>query len=122
MDKNHYKSTAQLVFECLNKREFAPVEKFMDENLIFNFPGVGNLDGKKRTILFMKSLLRKYPKLVFSVSEVIVGENRAVAIWTNKGESSDGKAYENSGNTLFHFEGEKIVFMSDYFKDTSFVR
>lgn len=121
MEKDQYKHFAHLVFECFNNRDFNPVENTLAENVVINFPGVGDISGKRRTILFLKTLLRKYPKLEFTVSEIIVENNSAVAVWTNQGKSFDGKAYFNSGITLFHFENERIIFISDYFKDTSFV-
>lgn len=118
--KNHYRKLAQLVFDCFNNRDFAAVQPFVDENIVFNFPGAGDIQGDRRSLLFMKTLLRKYPKLHFDVAEVIVENNRAVAVWKNKGENVDGEEYFNCGMTLFHFSGSKIIFISDYFKDTSF--
>jgi ketosteroid isomerase-like protein len=121
MEKDQYKQLAQLVFTCFNNRDFGPVQNSLAENVVLNFPGVGDISGKRRTILFFKTLLRKYPELTFTVSEIMMENKRAVAVWSNQGKSSDGKGYSNSGITLFHFEEEKIVFISDYFKDTSFV-
>ena len=118
--KNHYRKLAQLVFDCFNDRDFAAVQPFVDENIIFNFPGAGDIRGDRRSLLFMKTLLRKYPKLQFHVAEIIVENNSAVAVWTNSGVNIEGQEYFNSGMTLFHFSESKISFISDYFKDTSF--
>ncbi len=120
--KDLHKKLALLIFECFNNRDFDPVQNKFSENVIMNFPGVGDIAGLKRVIIFMKSLLRKYPKLEFSISEVIMEENRAVVVWKNQGERVDGQAYSNNGITLFHFTEEKIVLISDYFKDTSFTQ
>ena len=121
MNKSEYKYLAQLIFDCFNHRDFSAVEPYVDENIVFNFPGVGDINGDRRSLLFMKTLLRKYSELNFEVSEIIVENNKAVAIWANTGKNADGKEYSNSGMTLFHFKNGKIIFLSDYFKDTSFV-
>ncbi len=93
----------------------------MAENVAFDFPGAGRIEGSKRVILFLKALLRKYRVLTFIVSDVIIDGDKACAVWTNSGEHIDGKPYSNSGVTLIRFNDDKIVFLSDYFKDTSFV-
>jgi ketosteroid isomerase-like protein len=115
-----YKDLAKSVFEGLNKRDFTEMQKNISENLIFDFPGAGRIEGAKRVIIFLTALLRKYSVLTFTVSEVFAEGERACAIWTNIGESKDGKPYSNSGVTIFQFNESKISSMSDYFKDTSF--
>lgn len=112
---------ARLIFEAMNRRDFTQVAPYMDEDLVLNFPGAGNISGARKVLVFMKTLLRKFPELQFHVSEVLVEENKAVAIWTNQGKYSSGASYANSGNTLFYFKEGKITFISDYFKDTSFL-
>lgn len=116
-----YNKVAALVFDCFNKRDFSPLQNFLNENMILNFPGIGDINGSRKAAIFMNSLLRKYPKLFFSVTEIIVDKESAVVVWTNKGENATGELYENSGMTLFHFRENKIVLISDYFKDTSFM-
>jgi ketosteroid isomerase-like protein len=58
--------------------------------------------------------------LIFHVSDIIIEGDRACVVWSNKGEHKDGTLYENQGITLVHFLENQIVFLSDYFKDTSF--
>jgi len=115
-----YKSFAQGVFDAMNKRDFSGMQNNIAENLVFNFPGSGQIEGAKRVILFLNVLLRKYSTLTFTVSEIFSEGDRACAIWTNTGEYKDGKPYSNSGITIFQFVDGKISYMSDYFKDTSF--
>jgi ketosteroid isomerase-like protein len=117
-----YQSLAQSVFNAMNSRDFTEPEKNISAEVVFDFPGAGRIEGAKRVLLFLKALLRKYPKLTFTISEILIDNEKACAVWTNEGESSDGKPYVNSGITLLHFNAEKIVFISDYFKDTSFVK
>ena len=46
--------------------------------------------------------------------------DHACAVWSNEGENKKGNPYNNRGATLVQISEGKIVFMSDYFKDTSF--
>ncbi len=115
-----YKGIAVSIFEAMNSGEFSKFQSNALEGISFDFPGTDRIEGAKRVILFFKVLLRKYKDLKFSVNEVIVGDKKACVVWTNKGEYNDGNLYENSGITLFHFYDDKISYISDYFKDTSF--
>jgi len=112
---------AKVIFSTMNKRDLSYLEKHLSEDAAFDFPGPGIIDGKKRILLFLKILFRKYPRLEFSLEDIIVEGDQACAIWTNEGEDKKGTPYKNRGITLIRFSGGKIVFISDYFKDTSFV-
>ena len=120
INENSYKEIAVSVFEAMNTSNFSEFEKNAADDLSFEFPGADRVEGVKRVILFFKVLLRKYNNLTFTVSEVIVENQKACVIWTNRGEQKNGEAYINSGITLFHFIDNKVSFISDYFKDTSF--
>ena len=109
-----------LLFEAMNSRDFNAFEQVITEEVVFDFPGTGRAEGARRTLLLLKSLLRKYPELTFSLSDIIVDQDRACAVWTNEGKDIQGIPYQNSGITLFHFSGGLICLISDYFKDTSF--
>ena len=122
MDKKElYKKIAISVFEAMNTSDFSVYEDNADEDLSFDFPGVDTVIGVKRVILFFKVLLRKYNNLTFTVKEVIVEDQKACVVWMNKGEEKSGGVYENSGITLFHFKNDKVTYISDYFKNTSFI-
>ncbi len=114
--------TARSLFKAMNTRGFQEFENLVSEDVVFDFPGAGRIAGIKRVLVFLKALLRKYPKLTFTVSEIITDNQKACAVWTNKGEDADGNPYSNSGLTLLYFSGNKLTFISDYFKDTSFVK
>ena len=119
--ENIYPQLTLSVFNAMNDRDFNELEKNVSENVAFDFPGAGRIEGAKRVILFLKALLRKYPKLTFTVSEILIDDQKACAVWTNAGVSNTGERYQNSGVTLLYFNDNKILFISDYFKDTSFV-
>ena len=119
--ENTYYELAKSVFEAMNTARFSDFENNITDDLTLDFPGVNQVVGAKRVILFFNALLRKYTNLTFNVNDVIVQNQKAVVVWTNQGVSKDGADYKNSGMTLFHFEDDKITFISDYFKDTSFL-
>ena len=121
MNKDLYRKIAVSVFDAMNSSEFSVFENYADDNLSFDFPGVDRVEGVKRVILFFKVLLRKYNNLKFNVSDVIVENDKACVVWTNHGEEKNGGVYKNSGMTLFHFNKDKVLYISDYFKDTSFI-
>lgn len=111
---------AESVFKAMNKRDFKDFEQLIRDDVVFDFPGAERAEGSRRALLLLKSLLRKYPRLQFSISEVISQADRACVVWTNEGEDLKGNPYTNAGVTLQHFRDGKISFISDYFKDTSF--
>lgn len=114
------RAIAEIIFFALNNRDLSLLEEYLDEEVTFDFPGTPQITGRKRVILFFKVLFRKYPRLIFTVKGIIAEGERACALWTNRGESSKGLPYTNSGATYVETTNGKIVFLSDYFKDTSF--
>ncbi len=113
---------ARGIFKAMNTRDFREFENLVSQDVVFDFPGAGRIAGIKRVLVFLKALLRKYPKLAFTVSEIITDNQNACAVWTNKGEDINGNPYSNCGITLLYFRENKLTFISDYFKDTSFVK
>ena len=115
------KDTTRIIFDALNSRDLSQLEEHLAEDALFEFPGTELLQGPKKILLFFKILFRKYPRLQFHVRDVIVENDQTCAIWTNEGQDSKGNPYKNRGITLVRVKDGKIVFISDYFKDTSFV-
>ena len=71
-EMNDYDKMIRLFFEGMNYREFGAFEKLITDNVAFDFPGVGRTEGARRNLLLLKSLLRRYPVLIFNVNEIIV--------------------------------------------------
>lgn len=118
--KDQIQVLATAVFQAMNSRDFTHLEQYLEDGVIFDFPGTDRTEGIRRTLLLLKSILRKYPELKFKITETIAESGKACVVWTNEGVDSRGNPYRNSGTTLMHFTGGKISFISDYFKDTSF--
>jgi len=112
---------AQAFMGALNNRNYTEFQKRLTENAVLDFPGPGRIKSRRKIISFIKALFRRFPQLEFTIHEVIAESDRACIVWTNKGERNDGEPYTNSGITLLQMRDEKIDFISDYFKDTSFV-
>ncbi len=113
---------ARTFFDAMNARDFTALELHLARDVVFDFPGVDLIDGSRRMLLFLKLLFRKYARLVFTVEEVLVDEERACVLWTNEGQTAEGEPYLNRGVTVMHFSEGRIVSLSDYFKDTSFIK
>jgi len=113
---------ARTFFNAMNTRDFTDLELHLAPNVAFDFPGAGAIDGSRRMLLFLKLLFRKYSRLVFTVQEVLSDGERACVVWTNEGQTAEGEPYRTLGLTFMHFSRDRIVSLSDYFKDTSFIK
>jgi len=120
METAHARQLARLVFNAMNSRDPAILGNHLAVDAVFDFPGAGEMHGIRRILVFFKVLFKKYPRLVFTVEDIIIDGERACVIWRNKGENSSGQAYANRGVTVITCRDDKICFLSDYFKDTSF--
>ncbi len=110
------------IFKAMNERDFSNIEPFMAVSIILDFPGVKKAEGKKRVLLLLNAILRKYVEIKFDVHDVILEHNKAVAIWSNKGLTNSNENYVNRGLTLVEFKNDRVILLSDYFKDTSFTQ
>jgi ketosteroid isomerase-like protein len=115
---------AKRVFACMNSRDFESLKPDLSDAVVFDFPGLQPVEGPRRVVVFLNALMRKYKGLTFKISDIIIDEqeNKACVVWTNFGEHLTGEDYQNSGITLIKFGEDKIFFLSDYFKDTSFIQ
>jgi ketosteroid isomerase-like protein len=110
-----------MVFHGMNTRDFRELERHLAPDARFDFPGAGSIAGARRILAFFTVLLRKYPRLVFNVREIIADGERVCVVWENEGHTATGKLYANRGVTIITLRGGVIMSLSDYFKDTSFI-
>ena len=116
------KDLAHILFTAMNSRDLSELGKYLAEDAVFDFPGAGTIEGRRKILIFFKVLFRMYPRLTFTVEEIIAEGAQACALWSNEGENKEGKPYSNRGVTFLKVRNGEMVFLSDYFKDTSFVR
>ena len=105
-------------FDALNSRNFHRMEELLLADAKLLFPKTQPLIGRDRIIKFLRLLFRQYPRLVFSVQHIIRQENLMAVHWSNHGENRHGEPYENEGITLLEIQGNRIGFISDFFKNT----
>ena len=105
-------------FHSVNSRDLEKMAGLLTESTAFYFPKTQPLIGRGRILKFFRILFRQYPALSFEVERVIIQGTAAAVHWTNEGVNRRQIPYENEGVTLLKMEGGKIVFMSDFFKDT----
>ena len=113
---------AELVVTSMDKRDLTLYEKHVAEDAVLDFPGSEKVKGCRRIIVFLKAVLRKYPELKFTIEKIIVDGTGAAVVWSNKGKDKSGESYYNRGITFVQMRDGKIVLISDYFKDTSFLK
>lgn len=93
----------------------------LSPDVVFHFPGTKPLTEPHKVVQLLRIIYRRYSDLVFTVSDTIIEDNKAIAVWKNEGTDASGNQYRNEGITVFMFKDGKVTYMSDYFKDTSFV-
>ena len=105
-------------FEVFNQHDIKKLEDLLTPNAELYFPKTQPLIGKERILKFLSVLYRQYPELVFKIHRVIIEDDQAAVHWTNLGKNRCQEHYQNEGVTIIEFAGEKINFISDFFKDT----
>lgn len=120
MNSSEIKNLIAAFFASLNDQDFGDLTNYLSPDVVFHFPGTKLLTGPKKAVRLLRIIYRRYSDLVFAISDTIVEDNRATAIWENAGTDRKGNQYKNHGVTILTFRDNKVVYMSDYFKDTSF--
>ena len=105
-------------FHVINERNLEKLEDLLDEKAEFYFPKTQPLLGKEKILRIFKILFRRYPELVFQIKRRILQGEAAAVHWSNEGVKKGGEQYANEGITLLETKSQKIVFISDFFKDT----
>jgi len=114
---------AAALFAAMNARDPSAFAALLGEAAVFHFPGTAPIEGAARIEKFIKILFFRYPALAFDVRRVIADERRAAVEWTNEGTSRGGAPYRNAGVTVIEIGADgRVIYLSDTFKDTSFMR
>ena len=105
-------------FKVLSEQALDEADNLLDPLAEFYFPKTQPLIGKDRILKFLKIFFRQYPELVFTVLRVIHHGDQAAVHWTNHGINRRKEPYENEGVTIMEIREGKIVYISDFFKNT----
>ena len=106
--------------EDLNSLDIEHLDKwFTDESTIW-IPPLNEISGKNRILALFRAIFRRYDTIEWHVFEIFALGNQKYFYQTTSYGTMTGKGtYENNICTLVHFsEGGKIIYLSDYFKDT----
>jgi ketosteroid isomerase-like protein len=110
--------SVQHFFNGVNQRDLDKMGELLSPEAEFYFPKTQPLIGKDRILRFFSILFRQYPQLTFTILRTIHQEEHIAVHWTNQGINRKKEPYQNEGVTLLQWEGNKIRFISDFFKDT----
>jgi len=105
-------------FQVLNARDLVEADNLLASQAELFFPKTQPMVGKDRILKFLKIFFRQYPELIFTVERVIRQGDKAAVHWINRGISRRKEPYQNEGVTILEMKNGKIVFISDFFKDT----
>ena len=105
-------------FQILNDRDLEAADTLLDPGAEFSFPKTDPITGKERILKFLRILFRTFPELKFTVIRVIHQGDLAAVHWTDRGVNRKNEPYENEGVTILELKEGKIVFISDFFKNT----
>lgn len=104
----------------LNSLKTEHLEKwFTDESIIW-IPPSKEISGKNRILALFRAIFRRYENIEWRVSEIFPLGNGKYFYQTNSLGNMSGKGiYENEICTIIQFSDcGKILYLSDYFKDT----
>lgn len=110
--------SAHQFFDWVNQRDLGKMGDLLSPDAEFYFPKTQPLIGKERIIRFFGILFRQYPQLSFTILRTIHQDTKCAVHWTNRGVNRKKEPYQNEGVTLMEWEGGKIRFISDFFKNT----
>ena len=110
--------TVTTFFEVFNARDMDRMAELLHEDAEFYFPKTQPLIARERILKFLHILFRQYPELTFEIQRTVCEGSKAAVHWTNKGRSRKNEPYQNEGATFLEIADDKIIFISDFFKDT----
>lgn len=105
----------------LNSLNIEKLEKWFTDETVIWIPPAKEISGKSRILALFRAIFRRYEKIEWSVSEIFNLGNNKYFYQTNSLSNMFGKdIYENEICTIIQFsECGKILYLSDYFKDTN---
>lgn len=111
-------TTLRAFYDKINDRDLESIEPLLSEDVEFLFPKTRPIEGRDRFIKFFNILFKRYPELKFKIHRILIDGKQAAVHWTNQGHNRKGERYENEGITLMESDGQRIRWISDFFKDT----
>ena len=104
----------------LNSLKIDQLEKWFTEDSKIWIPPSEEISGKSRILALFRSIFRRYDNIEWHVSEIFhLGDEKYFYQTVSIGNMYGLGQYKNNICTIVQFsEHGKIVYLSDYFKDT----
>ena len=75
------------------------------------------LEGKAAMRRALSDRFRQIPDMRWENEEyVLAGDNRAISLWTVRGQGSDGEELNYRGCDIYRFQGDKIIHKNTFWK------
>lgn len=105
----------------LGRRDAEALKKWFTEKSVLWMPPAPPIEGERRILVAFRVIFRAYTDLNWSVKEVYsVGNNRFIYMTDSWGTIGRDMPYKNNILTVIDFDADgRIVYLSDYFKDTA---
>jgi len=105
----------------LCRRDHAALEKWFIDSSVLWMPPTAPVTGGRRIVVLFRTIFRMYSDLNWKVTELHeVSPTKCIYLTDSWGTIGKDTPYKNSIMTLIEFNADgKIVFLSDYFKDTA---
>lgn len=115
-------------FEAMNRHDLAKFMSAWRDDGVFIYPGdvaaSGTFEGKNAVESWFKNFFDHYPKIRFDVKDICVrnifdltGANVIAVHWNIMLTNRDGREGQNSGVTVIHIKGGKVVLVKDFIFD-----
>lgn len=104
----------------LNSLNLQELEKWFTDETVIWIPPAKEISGKTRVLALFRAIFRRYEKIEWNVSEIFnLGNDKYFYLTDSLGNLLGRDPYRNQICTLIQFsESGKILYLSDYFKDT----
>jgi ketosteroid isomerase-like protein len=109
----------------LEAHDLSRLDQWFSDKSVVRIPPCDEIQGARRILAFFRSVFRLYDEIHWHVTDVYeTGERHCAYLTESWGTLRGGVPYHNQIVTLVEFDDQGcIIFLSDYFKDTSaFVR
>ena len=115
------KQNCHAFMKDLNSKNIEKIVKWFETDSTVWIPPAGPVKTQRKIGVYFRAIFQKYKDLNWEVLEVFdVTESRFFIISKSKGIFRNDASYVNHLVTDIRFDdNEKIIFLSDFFKDTS---
>ncbi|MBV8888426.1 MAG: nuclear transport factor 2 family protein [Alphaproteobacteria bacterium] len=109
------------ISEAFNSRDVDRIVAHFAEDAVFCLargpePVGRTLRGREEIRRVLTDRFRQIPDMRWDHEEYILAGDRAVSVWTVRGQGTDGERLEYEGCDIYTFRGDKIVAKNTFWK------